>query len=163
MGPVVAVNIADVSHGEMHQTGRKPGTVGHPLPGVAARIVDIDGGTTLPQGEQGLLLLKGPGRMLGYLGDPERTAATLRDGWYVTGDVARLDEDGFITITDRLARFSKIGGEMVPHVNLEEAIAAMPGIEACAVTGVPDAQRGERLVVYYVGPPEIGAEAIWNQ
>jgi acyl-[acyl-carrier-protein]-phospholipid O-acyltransferase/long-chain-fatty-acid--[acyl-carrier-protein] ligase len=163
MGPVVAVNVADVTHGAMHQTGRKLGTVGHPLPGVATRVVDLDAGATLPQGEQGLLLLKGPGRMLGYLDDPERTAASLRDGWYVTGDVARLDEEGFITITDRLARFSKIGGEMVPHVNLEEAIGALPGIEACAVTGVPDSQRGERLVVYYVGAPEVTAESIWSR
>jgi acyl-[acyl-carrier-protein]-phospholipid O-acyltransferase/long-chain-fatty-acid--[acyl-carrier-protein] ligase len=163
MGPVVAVNIADVTDRAMHQTGHKVGTVGHPLPGVATRIVDLDSGATLPQGEQGLLLLKGPGRMLGYLDDPERTAASLRDGWYVTGDVARLDEEGFITITDRLARFSKIGGEMVPHVNLEEAIAALPGIEACAVTGIPDSQRGERLVVYYVGAPEVTAETIWSR
>jgi acyl-[acyl-carrier-protein]-phospholipid O-acyltransferase/long-chain-fatty-acid--[acyl-carrier-protein] ligase len=162
MGPMVAVNVADLADWAVHQTGRKVGTVGHPLPGVAARIVDLDSGAIVPQGDQGLLLLKGPGRMLGYLGDPERTAATLRDGWYVTGDVARLDEDGFIAITDRLARFSKIGGEMVPHVNLEEAIAAIPGIEACAVTGVADAERGERLVAYFVGLPGVAAEPIWS-
>jgi acyl-[acyl-carrier-protein]-phospholipid O-acyltransferase/long-chain-fatty-acid--[acyl-carrier-protein] ligase len=151
MGPVVAVNVADVVDGPVAQTGRKPGSVGHPLPGVAARVVDPDSGVVQPPGQPGLLLLRGPSRMTGYLGDPERTAAVLREGWYVTGDIATIDEDGFITITDRLARFSKIGGEMVPHLRIEEAIAAIPGIEGCAVTAVPDPGRGERLVAFYVG------------
>ena len=88
--------------------------------------------------------------MLGYLGQPERTAEALHDGWYVTGDIAAIDDEGFIRITDRLSRFSKIGGEMVPHLQIEEAIAGVLGDAPCAVTAVADEQRGERLVALYV-------------
>jgi acyl-[acyl-carrier-protein]-phospholipid O-acyltransferase/long-chain-fatty-acid--[acyl-carrier-protein] ligase len=82
---------------------------------------------------------------------PERTAAVIRDGWYETGDIAAIDEDGFITITDRQARFSKIGGEMVPHIRVEEALHEMLGLteQALAVAGVPDAVKGEHLVVLH--------------
>ena len=76
----------------------------------------------MPLGQPGLLLVRGPNVMRGYLGQPEKTAEVLRDGWYVTGDIAALDEDGFLQITDRLSRFSKIGGEMVPHVKVEEKL-----------------------------------------
>ena len=81
-------------------------------------------GADLPVGEAGLLLIKGPNVMQGYLGQPELTAKVMRDGWYMTGDMAKLDADGFITITGRQSRFSKIGGEMVPHGRVEEAAAA---------------------------------------
>jgi acyl-[acyl-carrier-protein]-phospholipid O-acyltransferase/long-chain-fatty-acid--[acyl-carrier-protein] ligase len=151
MGPVIAVNTADVAHRTVRQTGHKPGTVGHPIPGVVAKVVDLDSGETLPPDQAGLLLVKGPGRMFGYLGNPEKTAEVLRDGWYITGDIAALDDDGFIRITDRLARFSKIGGEMVPHAKVEELLAGLPGVESCLVTAVPDAQKGERLVALYTG------------
>lgn len=89
--------------------------------------------------------------MKGYLGKPDETAAVLKDGWYRTGDIARLDEDGFITITDRLSRFSKIGGEMVPHVKIEEALhVAINAIEQkLVVTALPDEKKGERLVVLH--------------
>jgi acyl-[acyl-carrier-protein]-phospholipid O-acyltransferase/long-chain-fatty-acid--[acyl-carrier-protein] ligase len=95
--------------------------------------------------------------MVGYLGKPELTAEVIRDGWYVTGDIARMDEDGFLTITDRLARFSKIGGEMVPHVRIEEAIHEALGATetVCAVASVPDEAKGERLVVLYVGALDV--------
>jgi acyl-[acyl-carrier-protein]-phospholipid O-acyltransferase/long-chain-fatty-acid--[acyl-carrier-protein] ligase len=122
MAPVVAVNIPDVEHRTHRQIGLKPGTVGHPLPGVVAKIVDRETGVLLPSEQEGLLLVKGPNRMIGYWGQPEKTVEVLRDGWYVTGDIATIDEDGFIRITDRLSRFSKIGGEMVPHVRGEEAV-----------------------------------------
>jgi acyl-[acyl-carrier-protein]-phospholipid O-acyltransferase / long-chain-fatty-acid--[acyl-carrier-protein] ligase len=91
--------------------------------------------------------------MRGYLGDPERTAEVMRDGWYVTGDIARFDADGFLTLTDRLSRFAKIGGEMVPLGAVEEAIQAHLGDEGarCAVTSVPDERRGERIVVVHTG------------
>jgi acyl-[acyl-carrier-protein]-phospholipid O-acyltransferase/long-chain-fatty-acid--[acyl-carrier-protein] ligase len=119
MGPVVSVNIPDVTHGRIHQRGARPGSVGHPIPGVVAKVVDPETGEGPLVGRPGLLLVKGPGRMLGYLGQPERTREALREDWYVTGDIAVIDEEGFITITDRLARFSTIGGEMVPHGTLE--------------------------------------------
>ena len=150
MGPVVSVNTPDVTHGRIHQRGTRPGSVGHPIPGVVAKVVDTETGEGPLVGQPGLLLVKGPGRMLGYLGQPERTQEALRDGWYVTGDIAVIDEEGFITITDRLARFSKIGGEMVPHGALEASVLELIAEgTACAVTSVPDPTRGERLVVFY--------------
>ena len=110
LAPVVSANVPDVSLGVERQIGNKPGTVGHPIPGVAVKVVDPDTERSLPLGQEGLLLVKGPNVMLGYLGQPELTAQAMRDGWYVTGDIAAVDEDGFIKITDRLSRFSKIGG-----------------------------------------------------
>lgn len=89
--------------------------------------------------------------MRGYLGQPEKTAEVLRDGWYVTGDVATLDEDGFLQITDRLSRFSKIGGEMVPHIKVEEKLHELAGAleQSFVVTSVADEKKGERLVVLH--------------
>src|SRR6266853_703484 len=93
--------------------------------GVTAKIVDPATGAGPLFGREGLLLVKGPNRMLGYLGEAELTADVLRDGWYVTGDIATIDEGGFVRITDRLSRFSKIAGEMVPHMKIEEEIQTL--------------------------------------
>ena len=162
MGPVVSVNVPNVAQGGESQVGHKPGTVGHPLPGVAAKVVDPETGADLPEGQEGLLLLKGPGRMVGYLADDQATKAVLRGDWYVTGDIAILDEDGFIKITDRLSRFSKIGGEMVPHLKVEEALLRLPGIEGACVTAVPDAQKGERLVAFYIANEAMASQLVWD-
>jgi acyl-[acyl-carrier-protein]-phospholipid O-acyltransferase/long-chain-fatty-acid--[acyl-carrier-protein] ligase len=162
MAPVVSVNIPDVMHGKIRQTGFKSGTVGHPLPGVVAKVVDRETGQLLTSGEGGLLLVKGPNRMFGYLGQPEKTAEVLRDGWYLTGDIATIDEDGFIRITDRLSRFSKVGGEMVPHLKIEEAINQILGDRGCVVTAIPDEQRGERLAVLYTHNT-ITTDELWEQ
>ncbi len=159
MGPVIAVNLPDVEHDGEHQVGGKEGTVGHPVPGVAVKTVDPESWTELPDGAEGLLLVKGPGMMTGYLGDAARTADAIRDGWYSTGDIAVIDEHGFIRLTDRLARFSKIAGEMVPHGRIEEVIAAVPGVTAACVVGIPDETRGERLVVLYTGEAETATVA----
>jgi acyl-[acyl-carrier-protein]-phospholipid O-acyltransferase/long-chain-fatty-acid--[acyl-carrier-protein] ligase len=86
----------------------------------------------------------------------------MEDGWYVTGDIACIDEDGFIRITDRLARFSKLGGEMVPHMRIEEAVQTFLGDHACVVTAVPDEQKGERLVLFHTNPA-LPAGEIWEQ
>jgi acyl-CoA synthetase (AMP-forming)/AMP-acid ligase II len=161
MGPVVAVNTVDVAHGPVKQTGHKPGTVGHPIPGVVAKVLDLDSGEVLPPEREGLLLVKGPGRMLGYLDNPAKTAEVVRDGWYVTGD--RCPLTGFIRITDRLARFSKIGGEMVPHAKVEELLAGLPGVEACVVTAVADTQKGERLVALYTSGDGAAPADLWQQ
>ena len=100
--------------------------------------------------------------MQGYLGQPERTAQVMRDGWYVTGDIAKMDEDGFIFITDRLSRFSKIGGEMVPHVKIEDTINGLLGESCTAVTAIPDATRGERLVAFYTGS-QMRPDELWER
>ena len=115
---------------------------------------------TLPVGQPGLLLVRGPNIMQGYLGRPDKTAEVLRDGWYVTGDIAAIDEDGFLQITDRLSRFSKIGGEMVPHIKVEEKLHELAGAteQTFVVAGVPDEKKGERLVVLHkLSPGAIAA------
>ena len=155
--PAVAVNIADFRATGVHQVGGKRGKIGHPLPGMSARIVSVDDPrpeNTLPLGEAGMLLVRGPNIMQGYLGQPQKTAEVLRDGWYVTGDVATLDEDGFVQITDRLSRFSKIGGEMVPHLKIEEKLHELAGVteQTFVVTSAPDEKKGERLVVLHKLP-----------
>jgi acyl-[acyl-carrier-protein]-phospholipid O-acyltransferase/long-chain-fatty-acid--[acyl-carrier-protein] ligase len=162
LAPVVSVNIPDVVYGNEKQIGNKPGTVGHPIPGVAVKVVDPDNGSALPYGTEGMLLAKGANLMLGYLGQPELTAESIRDGWYITGDIASLDEDGFIRITDRLSRFSKIGGEMVPHVRIEEAINEILGSAVSAVTAIADAQRGEKLVAFY-SANGVTANELWHR
>jgi acyl-[acyl-carrier-protein]-phospholipid O-acyltransferase/long-chain-fatty-acid--[acyl-carrier-protein] ligase len=162
MSPVVAVNRPNVDHGGQHQVGVKFGSVGHTIPGVAAKVVDQETGEGPLIGREGLLLVKGPNLMAGYLDQPELTAQVMRDGWYVTGDIAAMDEDGFIFITDRLSRFSKIAGEMVPHLKLEDAINGLLGDLCAAVTAVPDASRGERLVAFYTRA-DITPETLWDR
>ena len=162
MSPVVAVNGPNFEAGRDTQLGNKPGTVGHPLPGVAVKIVNPGTMQPLAQNAEGLVLVKGANRMLGYLNQPERTAEAVQDGWYVTGDIGALDDEGFLRITDRLARFSKIGGEMVPHLKVEESIYSIIGDNRCAVTGIPDDQRGERLVALYTRLDMTPAE-LWRR
>ena len=149
--PVVSVNTRDFRAPGFRQVGAKRGRIGHPLPGVSVRIVDPDTREPLAAGTPGLLLVRGPNVMLGYLGKAEKTAEVLQDGWYVTGDIAEEDEDGFLTITDRLSRFSKIGGEMVPHIKVEEQLHELAGAtdQVLVVTAVPDGKKGERLVVLH--------------
>jgi acyl-[acyl-carrier-protein]-phospholipid O-acyltransferase/long-chain-fatty-acid--[acyl-carrier-protein] ligase len=153
--PVVAVNTHDFRSAGFRQVGAKRGKIGHPLPGVSVRIVDPQTTQPLPVGQAGLMLVRGPNVMQGYLGRPEKTAEVLMDGaWYVTGDIAAIDEDGFLQITDRLSRFSKIGGEMVPHIKVEEKLHELAGVteQTFVVTGVPDEKKGERLVVLHKLP-----------
>jgi len=152
MSPVIAVNTPG---------GAKPGTVGRPLPGVAVRVVDPDTGEPLPPDREGLMLVRGPNRMQGYLGQPAKTADVIRNGWYVTGDIVAIDEDGFLAITDRLSRFSKIAGEMVPHIRIEDCLREVVGDADVCVTSAPDERRGERLVVLHTRR-DLGAAALWE-
>jgi len=149
--PAVTVNTIDFRAASFRQVGAKRGSIGHPLPGMTVKIVDPD--TMQPVGvdEPGLLLVRGPNIMQGYLNKPEKTADVLRDGWYNTGDIARLDEDGFLKITDRLSRFSKIGGEMVPHIKVEDLLQDLAGAseQTFVVTSIPDEKKGERLIVLH--------------
>ncbi len=149
--PAVAVNTHDFRSAGIRQVGAKRGKIGHPLSGISIRIIDPDTRQPLPMGQPGLMLVRGPNVMQGYLGKPEKTAEVLRDGWYTTGDIAAIDEDGFLQITDRLSRFSKIGGEMVPHIKVEERLHELAGSteQTFVVAGVPDEKKGERLVVLH--------------
>ena len=163
MAPGIAVSVPPGTGGGVVQPGYKPGRTGVPCPGIAMKIVDPDTGAELGPNEPGLLYLRGPNVMLGYLGRQDLTDEVIdRDGWYCTGDIAFVDEDGFVALTDRLSRFSKIGGEMVPHQGVEEAIVSAAGLGEgkIAVTGVPDERKGEKLVVLYT--PDCGDPA-WLQ
>ncbi len=154
-GPA-AVNVPDHRSEMVVQIGTRLGSVGRPLPGVAVRIVHPDTGENLGSEQEGIIWLNGGNVMAGYWQQPDKTAAVLVDGWYNTGDMGKVDSEGFIHITGRLSRFSKIAGEMVPHLKLEEYLLRLAddpqqesGDLLLAVTAVPDAQRGERIVVVH--------------
>lgn len=145
LSPVVAVNSP-----EKHRVG----SVGTALPGVEVFTVDSRTEEVLPEGERGLLVVRSPARMLGYLGEEELTEKVFVHGGYNTGDIGWVDDDGFIYLTGRLARFAKIGGEMVPLDNIESALQRElderhEGEGAVAVTAIPDAARGERIVLLH--------------
>jgi acyl-[acyl-carrier-protein]-phospholipid O-acyltransferase/long-chain-fatty-acid--[acyl-carrier-protein] ligase len=164
LSPLVSCNRFDIANGSSLQKLHKPGSIGHPLPGLAAKIVDPDSNEDLPNGSEGMLLITGPNVMKGYLNKPEATAAAIKDGWYNTGDVAKIDDDGFITITDRMSRFSKIGGEMVPHAKVEELIqqTLSTNDRCCIVVGLPDERKGERLAVVHTKFP-MPVDQLWMQ
>ena len=140
LSPVALLNL---------KKANKPGTAGLPLPGIALQIRHPDTDEIRGENEEGLLFVKGANVMQGYLNEPEKTAEVLRDGWYCTGDIAQIDSRGFVTLTGRLSRFSKIGGEMVPHERIETALhEATQSDEPClAVLGIPDPAKGEQLAV----------------
>ena len=163
--PVVAVNTPDYRSAGYRQVGAKRGKIGHPLPGISVRIVSVETMAPVPPGQPGLMLINGPNVMQGYLGLSAKTSEVLvTDGnggvssvpeagnkWYVTGDIAAIDDDGFLEITDRLSRFSKIGGEMVPHGKVEELLHEAAAVTELTfvVTGVKDEKKGEQLVVLH--------------
>jgi acyl-[acyl-carrier-protein]-phospholipid O-acyltransferase/long-chain-fatty-acid--[acyl-carrier-protein] ligase len=152
LSPVVSLNLPEELSCGLCQVGYKEGTAGRPIPGVEVKVVCPDSSRELPAGQSGLLMVKGPNVMLGYLNKEKETVEVLQNGWYNTGDIASIDNEGFLTITDRLSRFSKIAGEMVPHLGVEQAY--LQGLETVeqvvAVTGVPEPRKGEELVVLYM-------------
>ncbi|MDF3130158.1 acyl-[ACP]--phospholipid O-acyltransferase [Kiritimatiellaeota bacterium B1221] len=165
--PVIAVNVPDVDLDGLKQQGALEGSVGRALPNMLTRIVDPETGEPVPLGTPGLLWVKGPSVMQGYVKNPEKTQEVLVDGWYNTGDIVKQDENGFITITDRLTRFSKLAGEMISHSAVEQALQEAIGCppDQLAVTGVADERKGEKLVVIYqqsLGEPESFQEAVRN-
>jgi acyl-[acyl-carrier-protein]-phospholipid O-acyltransferase/long-chain-fatty-acid--[acyl-carrier-protein] ligase len=167
LSPVVAVNVRHdlPAPGGRTVAGNRPGTVGVPLPGTHVRTVDPETEAPLPVGSTGIIHVKGPQVMVGYLNRPEATAKVLRDGWYNTGDIGNVDADGFLRITDRWSRFSKVGGEMVPHEAVEDAVQKLSGApEPCvAVTALPDAKRGERLFLLYTDALGLAPEEVHRQ
>ncbi|MGB6670526.1 MAG: acyl-[ACP]--phospholipid O-acyltransferase [Candidatus Acidiferrum sp.] len=154
--PAVTVNTIDFRAASFRQVGAKRGSIGHPLPGMTVKIIDPETQQPLAVNQPGLLLVRGPNVMQGYLNQPEKTAAVLRDGWYNTGDIAMLDEDGFLRVTDRLSRFSKIGGEMVPHIKVEDKLHELAHAteQQFVVTAVPDERKGEHLMVLHTLPED---------
>jgi acyl-[acyl-carrier-protein]-phospholipid O-acyltransferase/long-chain-fatty-acid--[acyl-carrier-protein] ligase len=153
--PVVSVNLPEPDPSkptDVVQPSSRPGSVGKMAPGIAAEIREPETEDKLSLHESGMLWLRGPNIFEGYLTDPERTAEVLRDGWFKTGDIGRFDEDGFLYIEGRLSRFSKIGGEMVPHEALEQKILnaldlAGHSDRVVAIVGVADASKGEAVVL----------------
>jgi acyl-[acyl-carrier-protein]-phospholipid O-acyltransferase/long-chain-fatty-acid--[acyl-carrier-protein] ligase len=137
LGPGVAVNTP---------WENRAGSVGRPLKDIQVRIANPDNLDERRNDVEGMILVNGPSRMPGYYKAPRLTSEVIRDGFYVTGDLGYIDSDGFLYVTDRLARFSKVAGEMVPHLRIEEAVS---DLTPAFVTGLPDERRGERLVMLY--------------
>src|SRR5947207_799194 len=160
--PVVSVNLpdpvlerADVTVQPLYRLG----SVGKMASGIAAEIRNPETNEKLSIYDSGMLWLRGPNIFEGYLKDPKRTAEGLHNGLLTTGDIGRLDEDGFLYIEGRLSRFSKIGGEMVPHEVVEQKIINALGMEGSerriAICGVPDEAKGEALLLLTADPIEM--------
>jgi acyl-[acyl-carrier-protein]-phospholipid O-acyltransferase/long-chain-fatty-acid--[acyl-carrier-protein] ligase len=152
--PLISANVPPSRATGDPALSAREGTVGKPAPGVRVKLVDPETGEEVGPGEQGMLLASGPNVMHSYLDQPDATARSVREGWYVTGDICTIDEDGFVTIVGRESRFAKIGGEMVPHGTVEDALTEIAGCDAeggsrVVVVSVPDRDRGERLVVVH--------------
>ena len=154
--PVVSINTPSIPDGVNYPgnstEGSRRGSVGRMMPGHAARILDPNTMKDIEVTEVGLLMLKGPNIFRAYLGEPKRTAEVKQGDWFITGDLARFDEDGFLFIEGRLSRFSKIAGEMVPHGTVEDALIKAYNLfdeeqPMIAVAGRPDKAKGEALVL----------------
>ncbi len=153
--PVVSVNLPEPKQKkptDLVQPSSRPGSVGKMAPGIAAEIREPETDQKLSLHDSGMLWLRGPNIFEGYLNDPARTAEVIRDGWFKTGDIGRFDEDGFLYIEGRLSRFSKIGGEMVPHELVEQKILGALGLHGqservIAIMGIPDESKGEAIVL----------------
>jgi len=154
LSPVAAVNLPESRATTADKkAGLRDGSVGKPLPGVSVRVVSLEDSLILETNVAGMIQVSGPNVMTGYLNQPELTAKVLKGSWYETGDIGYIDDDGFIFITGRQSRFSKIGGEMVPHIQIEEAIIEIVGesedVLNVGVTSVPDEKKGERIIVLH--------------
>lgn len=151
LSPIVTVNL----NNSIYTLGTRsdhPGSIGCPLPGIHARIVDLNSGVELPPGVDGRLQVRAGSVMKGYLNAPDLTDQVIQNNYYDTGDIGHMDEDGYIYITGRANRFSKIGGEMVPHEGVEDAITKLLHSEnrEIAVAGRSDKMKGERLVIFHI-------------
>ncbi|HEV8069884.1 MAG TPA: acyl-[ACP]--phospholipid O-acyltransferase [Planctomycetaceae bacterium] len=158
LSPLAACNVPKSRSASGTDEAERKGTIGRAIPNVVAKIVDPDTRADLGINQEGLLWIKGPNVMVGYLNNPQKTAEVIHDGWYNTGDIGKIDSDGFIHITGRQSRFSKIAGEMVPHIRIEELLTKIvedpndeegEGEVHIAVTAVPDADKGERIIVLH--------------
>ena len=159
LGPVISVNVPLCRRDGMIDCGSRSGSVGRPLPGIEVLSVDPETGAIQDPGRDGLLVVRSPARMCGYLDQDERTRAVFVHQGYDTGDIGHIDDDGYIFITGRLSRFAKIGGEMVPLDRIEQLLITAlrqhhPEHEGdLAISAVPDTSRGERLILLHTGLP----------
>ncbi len=135
-----------------HRASEKRGSVGVPIPGVELRVVDDDG-RDVPAGDVGELVARGANVTPGYFDEPDETSGILRDGWLWTGDLARLDQEGFIYLEGRAKTILKIGGHRVSPVEIEHVLMLHPGVSDVAVLGVPDELLGERALAVIVRAP----------
>ncbi|NDV61137.1 AMP-binding protein [Puniceicoccales bacterium CK1056] len=147
--PVVSVNLPSIKG---QPTGKREGSVGRLMNGMRARVTHPTTGAVLPKNKRGILEVQGGNVFKGYFRDRDATEKVFHDKWFVTGDLARIDEDDFLFIEGRISRFSKLGGEMVPHGRLEQIIAECFHLEDAesplvAVTGISDELKGEALVL----------------
>jgi acyl-[acyl-carrier-protein]-phospholipid O-acyltransferase/long-chain-fatty-acid--[acyl-carrier-protein] ligase len=159
LSPVMTTGVPTCRTFDTFHTYQKDGSIGRTLPNVVVKIVDLDTGADLPPNEIGLIVAKGPTVMKGYYKQPEKTAEVIKNFWYTSGDVGKIDEDGFIWVTGRESRMSKIGGEMVPHILIEEEVAKILSASSggdsesnepmAAVTALPHPTRGEQIIVLY--------------
>jgi long-chain acyl-CoA synthetase len=139
---------------------RKPGSIGLPVTGTACKIVDLKTGEReLPVGEAGELCVRGPQVMKGYWNRPQETAAAMRDGWLYTGDVARMDEDGYFTIVQRKKDMIIVSGFNVYPTEIEDVLFTHPAVKEVAVIGVPCAYRGEAVKAFIIGNAGVPAAA----
>lgn len=165
LSPVATINFSrDNDLDDFSARPGKKGSIGPALPNLCVKTADPVTFDPLEENEEGLLMIKGPSVMTGYLDDPEMTAKVIIDGWYNTGDLARIDADGYIFITGRLSRFSKIGGEMVPHEKVEEILLrhSPEGERTVAVTSASDPDKGERLIILYTPHFPLSPEEMIN-
>jgi len=151
-----------LTHGNPVHGERRVGSIGVPVPGTDARIVDIDTGEPLPPGRDGELEVRGPQVMLGYWNRPADTAEVLRDGWLRTGDICRMDADGYFYVVDRKKEMIDAAGFKVVPREVEEVLLMHPAVAEAVVAGVPDAYRGETVKAFVVLRPgqEAAAEEI---
>ncbi len=164
LSPIVSINVA-TSVSDLGVKVAKHGSIGPALTGVCVKIVDPETFELRPENCDGLLIVKGAIVMKGYLNDPEKTAEVIRNGWYITGDIGHMDRYGFITLTGRYTRFSKIAGEMVPHELVERELNDIlkPDRRIIAVGGANDARRGEKLLVFYSDETLVNPGALVKQ
>jgi acyl-[acyl-carrier-protein]-phospholipid O-acyltransferase/long-chain-fatty-acid--[acyl-carrier-protein] ligase len=166
--PATNVNLPDLApeRDSIALPSSRSGSVGQMLPGIAIKITDPATDKEVPLNKQGIIWFKGANVFKGYLNDPKKSAEVLSDGWFRTGDVGRVDDDGFLYIEGRISRFSKIAGEMVPHETVEAAVNKVLGLDSeserrIAIVGVPDEQKGEAiLLLSTIAGPALEQECI---
>ena len=128
-----------------HRLWYKLGSIGAPIENVEMRIADVETGAEVATGDPGEIVIRGPNVMLGYWNRPEATAKAIRNGWFHTGDIGRVDEDGYFYIVDRLKDMVNVGGLKIYPVEVENTVYLHPAVEEVAVYGIPDKMMGERV------------------